>query len=91
MTVMDLRLRFVISVLILLASSAAASSARRGCDEPGDSQFVYPVGNLIKFCGDQRADYTCAKYLCTRCQANGNWSEDYVCSKPDRVRRGEPH
>ena len=80
-------MRILVAIALLLASSAAASSAQRGCDEPGDSDFVYPVGNIIKFCGDQRADNTCAKYLCTRCQPNGNWSEDYVCSKPDRIQK----
>ena len=55
-----------------------------GCLEPGDSDFYYPVGNIIKYCADERDDHTCAQFLCTRCQANGNWTEDYVCSKPER-------
>jgi hypothetical protein len=61
-------------------------AAQAGCIEPGDSDFYYPVGNIIKYCGKARPGEggLCDEYLCTRCQANGNWSDDYVCSKPDR-------
>jgi hypothetical protein len=78
-------MRIILATLLVIAWINSAASAQNGCLEPGDSDFVYPVGNIIKFCDEQRADNTCAKYFCTRCQSNGNWSEDYVCSKPDRV------
>ncbi len=78
-----MRIAFM-SVLAFLWAGAA-SAAQSGCLEPGDSEFVYPIGNIIKYCGDQRADNSCGQYLCTRCQGNAGWSDDYVCSKPDRV------
>jgi hypothetical protein len=79
-------MRAILGVLLLIGLSSPALAGQAGCIEPGDSDFYYPVGNIIKYCGKERegGGGLCDQYLCTRCQPNGDWSEDYVCSKPDR-------
>jgi hypothetical protein len=52
-------MRIILATLLVFAWIDSAASAQNGCLEPGDSDFVYPVGNIIKFCGEQRQQIIC--------------------------------